>query len=267
MQVDRNSWSARSSQRLRGLSLLLGIVILQLLQPALAAPPSIAGTWLPVEALSTPWPAELPLTVAAQTRLTAFEPDRHEPAGYCMPLGTPRNTLAGASPLEVLQTADRVYFIFQPNLLNVETRRVYLDGRPFPNAEELPPTWFGSSRGRWETNSLIVETRSLEPQAILNADGLTHSGKLVLRERWRLDRDRERGKLLVNEITLEDAESFTQPIHLRRVFAWAPDAQFAEGQCSERLWIDQIWRARLAEHAARTKAASASGTTSAEGAK
>jgi hypothetical protein len=256
MQLNSKYRSPSSNQRWCALSLLLGISLLSPLQAALAAAPNIAGTWLPVEALSTPWPAELPLTPAAQTRLTTFEPDRHEPTSYCMPLGTPRNTLAGASPLEVLQTADRVYFVFQPNLLNVETRRVYLDGRPFPNAEELPPTWLGSSRGRWETNRLIVETRSLEPQAILNADGLTHSGKLVMRERWYLDRDREHGKLLVNDITLEDAESFTQPIHLRRVFAWAPDAQFAEGQCSERLWVDQIWRARLAEHAAHAKSAS-----------
>ena len=86
-------------------------------------------------ALSTPWPSPLPLTPSAQARLAAFEPDRDEPAGFCMPLGTPRNTLATSSPLEVLQQDDRIYFVFQPDLLNAETRRVYLDKRPLPPAE------------------------------------------------------------------------------------------------------------------------------------
>ena len=78
-------------------------------------------------------------------RLAAFDADRDEPAGFCMPLGTPRNTLSGTSALEVLQTADRVYFVFQPNLLNAETRRVYLDGRPLPPEEKRLPTWLRRS--------------------------------------------------------------------------------------------------------------------------
>ena len=60
--------------------------------------------------------------------------------------------------------------------------------------------------------------------------------------------------VLVDDIELDDPESFTQPIRLKRVFAWAPDAQLAEGQCSERLWIDTLWRYRLAEHAAAAAA-------------
>jgi hypothetical protein len=218
-----------------------------------AAAPDLSGTWLPVAELSTPWPATPPLTDAARARLAAFNPDRDEPAGFCMPLGTPRNTLSGTSPLEVLQTADRVYFVFQPNLLNAETRRVYLDGRPLPAAEDRIPTWLGTSRGRWDNNVLAVETIDMEPQAILNGNGLAHGGALKLRERWQVGTDATRGKVLVADIELDDPESFTQPIRLKRVFAWAPDAQLAEGQCSERLWIDTLWRYRLAEHAAAAK--------------
>jgi len=218
------------------------------------AAPDISGTWLPVESLSTPWPEPLPLTDAARKRYEAFDPDRDEPASFCMPLGTPRNTLSGTSALEVLQAADRVYFVFQPNLLNAETRRVYL-GKPLPAADaDRLPTWLGTSSGRWLGEALEVETVELEPQAILNASGLSQSGGLRLKERWHLERDAQRGRLLVNDMVLDDPQTFTAPLRLKRVFAWAPDARLSEGQCSERLWIDQIWRHRLREHAAARKA-------------
>jgi hypothetical protein len=219
-----------------------------------AAAPDISGTWLPVDSLSTAWPDPLPLTDAGRQRHGAFDPDRNEPAGFCMPLGTPRNTLAGVSPLEVLQKADRVYFIFQPNLLNAETRRVLI-GAPTPAADpDRLPTWMGISRGRWDGQTLVVETTEMEPQSILNADGLSQGGKLHMTERWHVEQHPTRGKLLVDEILLEDADTFRSPVRLRRVFAWAPDAQLTEGQCSERLWIDQIWRNRLKEHAAQRRA-------------
>jgi hypothetical protein len=243
----------RSAKWRIGCAALSLLAALQL-QPAHGATPDISGIWLPVESLSTPWPNPLPLTDAAQARYVAFDPDRDEPASFCMPLGTPRNTLSGTSPLEVLQAPDRVYFVFQPNLLNAETRRVYL-GKPLPepDADRLP-TWLGTSRGRWEGDSLSVETIELEPQAILNGSGISHAGGLRVKERWHVAKDPQRGRLLVNEMVLEDPDTFTAPLRLKRVFAWSPDARLEEGKCSERLWIDQIWRHRLREHAAARKA-------------
>ena len=214
-----------------------------------AAPPDLSGTWLPVESLSTPWLDPLPLTDSARQRYEAFDPDRDEPAGFCMPLGTPRNTLSGTSPLEVLQADDRVYFVFQPNLLNAETRRVLLDAAPLAPDPDRLPTWLGTSRGHFEGSTLVVETTELEPQALLHGSGLSHGGALRVSERWRLGTDASRGRLLINEMTLEDPATFSAPVRLTRVFAWAPDAQLAEGRCSERLWIDQLWRQRLKEHA------------------
>ena len=160
----------------------------------------------------------------------------------------------------MLQTPDRVYFVFQPNLLNAETRRVYLDGRARPAEEDRIPTWLGVSRGRFEGDRLLVETTDMEPQSILNAQGLSHGTGLVLREQWRIETHPQRGRLLVNDLELADPETFTQPVKLRRVFAWAPEAQIPDGQCSERLWIDTLWRDRLAEHAAARRASSGAAT-------
>jgi hypothetical protein len=251
--VQKNACRSKATKRLATLTLAAAALLQGVF--ASAATPDFAGLWLPVESLATPWPAELPLTPAARARLEAYNPDRNEPAGFCMPLGTPRNTLSGLSPLEVLQTDDRVYFVLQPNLLNVETRRVYLKDRPRPPPDERLPTWLGSSQGRWDGAALLVETTELEPQAILNEAGLSHSGALVVNERWHLAKDAARGELLVNDLVLTDAQSFLQPIKLRRAFVRAPDARTSEGQCSERLWIDQLWRHRLGEHADARRAA------------
>jgi hypothetical protein len=233
---------------------LIALAALALPIVADTASPDLSGRWLPVPELATPWPDPLPLTPAARDRMAAFDPDRDEPAGFCMPLGTPRNTLSGTSAVEVLQTADRVYFVLQPNLLNVETRRVWTDGRPRPAADGRLPTWLGTSYGTWRGATLSVETVELEPQAPLDGNGLRHAGSLVVRERWHVERDRRHGRILVNDIELHDEATFTRPVLLRRVFAWAPAATFIEGQCSERLWIDAIWRQRLAEHAEAARA-------------
>lgn len=211
--------------------------------------PDFSGLWLPDTRDTFPALADLPLTPAARQRLAAFDPDRQDPSGFCMPLGTPRNTLAANSPLEVLQTVDRVYFVFQPNLLNVETRRVYLDGRAVPSADEVPPTWLGTSRGRWQGAVLEVHTTQLEPQSLITGAGLSHEGGLRVTERWSVRSGGPAGRQLVNDLTLEDPATFTKPVRLQRVWHWAPHAQFAETNCSERLWIDTLWRYRLAEHA------------------
>jgi hypothetical protein len=221
------------------------------------APPDFSGLWTPDASQAQDWPSPLPLTPQAAAAMAAFEPDRQDPTGFCMPYGTPRNTLATGSAMEVLQRPDRVYFTFQPNLLNAETRRVYLDGRAVPAGEDLVPTWLGVSRGKWEGDTLVVETTGIEPQAIISGNGLPHSDGLKVTERWRLTVDGKRGRQLINEMTLEDPLLYTAPIRTRRVFAWSPEATLADGQCSERLWIDNLWRYRLAEHAVAARAGKA----------
>ena len=218
-----------------------------------AAAPDFGGRWLPDPQQSDAWPDRLPLTEGARAAMTAFEPDRQDPTTYCMPYGTPRNTLATGSPMEVLQTADRLYFIFQPELLNAETRRVYLTASPVAAPAGAPPTWSGTSRGHWDASTLVVTTDAIEPQAIVSGNGLPHSDQLRVTERWHLEGDAVQGRRLVDELTLEDPQAYTAPLHARRVFRWAPEAAMNEGHCSERLWIDSLWRDRLAEHATAAK--------------
>lgn len=215
-------------------------------QPARAAP-DFSGVWLPDASRASPWPAVLPLTPEARAQMAAFDPATRDPTKFCMPYGTPRNILAASAPLEILQTPGRLTMLIESDLSNVETRRVYLDGRALP--AEPDASWFGTSIGRWEGNTLVVETVGIETDVIVSENGLPHSDLLRVTERLTVVQDAARGRVLVDEITLTDPKAYLRPLTAKRYFTWAPNAPPRESRCTERLWIAKLWRDRLEEHA------------------
>lgn len=217
------------------------------------APVDIAGIWLPDASRDEPWPAELPLTSAARSMMAGFNPAEHDPTTFCMPLGTPRNMLQTQFPIEIAQTAERIVIIVQPNLSNAEVRRVPLDGGALPVAPEA--SWFGTSHGRWDGATLVVETTGLRPDALVSGTGLRHSDELRVIERLQVIDDGTHGRTLVDDMELHDPKAYEQPLKTRRYFVWAPQAELRESVgCIEQEWIDKIWRQRLEEHAAASKA-------------
>jgi hypothetical protein len=222
----------------------------------IAAQPSatdFTGIWLPDAERAEPWPAQLPLAPAARTFMEKFDPAADDPTTFCMPFGTPRNMLQTQFPLQIVQTPQRVVMILQPDLSNTEVRRIPLGGK-LPESPD--PSWFGTSSGKWEGATLVIETIGLRDDSILSNQGLPHSDKLRVRERLSIVEDPRRGKVLVDEVELQDAAALTAPLKTRRYFVRAPQASLAEGSCVARKWIDKLWRDRLQEHAdaARAKA-------------
>src|SRR5687768_8043831 len=93
-----------------------------------------------------------------------------------------------------------------------ETRIVYLDGR-----EQISPSiklWMGSSRGRWEGDTLVVETTnigSFAPGIGVNGGGTRHSDKIKVIERITRVADDQ----VVWEMTFDDPETWTRPFMIR----------------------------------------------------
>lgn len=220
---------------------------------AQTAAADIGGTWLPDPSRAEPWPANLPLTPIARAALDHFNPSVNDPTALCLPLGTPRNMLQTQYPIEIVQTAQRVFIVVQPNLSNTEVRRIPIGGDALPQQPEA--SWYGTSRGRWEGSTLVVETVGLRPDAPIEGNGLAHSEALRVTERLSVTADAEHGKVLLDEIELHDPQAFQVPLKTRRFFVWAPQAQLREGSCVELLWIDKLWRERLREHALRGRKA------------
>jgi hypothetical protein len=221
-----------------------------------ASPPprrtDFTGIWLPDARRATAWqPAQLPLTPAARKFIAGFDPASHDPTSFCMPFGTPRNMLQGQYPLQIVQTPQRLVMVLQPDLSNAEVRRVPLGGQ-LPEAP--PPSWFGTSRGRWDGSTLVIETVGLREDSLLGGDGLPHSAQLRVIERLSVVRDPRGGRMLVDDLELHDSLYYTEPLRTRRYFAGAPQARLAEGSCVARRWIDKLWRDRLQEHAQAARA-------------
>jgi hypothetical protein len=216
-------------------------------EPRAASVPDFSGVWLPDAGRAEAWPAELPLAPVARRFMENFNPSESDPTTLCMPFGTPRNMLQTEYPLEIVQTPQRVVVMLQPNLANAEIRRIPLNSA-LPAKPE--PSWFGTSRGRWEGATLVIETIGLRDDSLVSESGIAHSGQLRVIERLRVLQDAARGRVLVDDIELHDPQAYTAPLKTRRYFSWAPNARLRDPTCVDALWIDKLWRERLQEHKA-----------------
>lgn len=203
-----------------------------------AQEPDLAGVWMPLATLSEAWDhSALPLTSGAREALASFDAERQDSTYFCMPYGTPRNTLSTAPyPLEIIQTEAQLTVVFD-RLGDV--RRIFLDGRPHP--DDPIPNWMGHSIGHWDAGALVVETIAMTSESILDARGLPHSDTARLDERWQLvQKDDE--QVLENRLSFTDPANFDSPLTAVRYFRKAPYAEMSEG--SSQCLMDQ-WRRQL----------------------
>src|SRR5678815_4593041 len=124
-----------------------------------------------------------------------------EPDAHCLPQGVPKINMAPA-PFKIVQTEKLVVLVYEAFNL---WRQVHLDGRDF--AEDLNPSWLGWSKGRWEGDTLVVETRGLNGKQWLDHAGLPTSEKLTVIEKFRRP---DAGNLEI-EYTITDPTYYTRP--------------------------------------------------------
>jgi len=117
-------------------------------------------------------------------------------------------------------------------------RHVFTDGRE--HREGRPPTWMGESIGRWEGETLIVDTRNFNDQTWLDRRGLPHSDQLRVLER--ISRSGENG--LTIEITVEDPVAFPDPWTAQRVFERV-DWRLEESVCLDNASFSEYERSLL----------------------
>ena len=110
-------------------------------------------------------------------------------------------------------------FVISPEMVWVvhehpDVRYIYTDGRPMPPPDELWPTFDGYSLGRWEGDTLVVQTVSMKGYIPVDRTGLALSGQAKLTERIRKTSD----TTLEDVMTIEDPVAFTQPWTVVRRF-------------------------------------------------
>ena len=124
-----------------------------------------------------------------------------DPTAACVWPGVPR-LIGTPYPSEILIQDDRVTIIHEYMSL---VRRIWTDGRGHP--PDLEPSFNGHSIGRWEGDTLMVETVGLRDDTRIEASGIPHSSQLKVQERIRLIAP----DTLENEVTLTDPLAYTKP--------------------------------------------------------
>ena len=144
---------------------------------------------------------------------------------YCSPPGMPGIMRLGQYPYE---------FIFAPGRVTInqeawmQTRTIWTDGRA--HEEDPDPSFMGDSVGRWEGDTLVVETRGISPDLEIDT-GWPHSDQFVLTERIHLDPADP--NVLVNEMRMEDPEALAEPFAVTTRYRRDRYGKLYEFQCSQ----------------------------------
>jgi len=148
---------------------------------------------------------------------------RIAPSESCLPLGFPMASLL--TPVTKLTQAPNVLIMLleEGNVY----RQIYLDGRPLP--KDPQPSWLGYSVGRWEGETLVVETNGLNDKTVIDGAAHPRSESMHMTERYRR---RDVGHMDV-EMTFNDPVYYTRPFTAKVTWVLQPDTDILEYVCNE----------------------------------
>jgi hypothetical protein len=151
-------------------------------------------------------PGELDsLMLPSAKKILASRTDGQDPYNLCMP-GGPLRITGGFAWRFVQHPTTNSTHIFMLQEGNAHTyRQIFMDGRKHP--EDPSPTWYGHSIGRWEGDTLVIDTIGLNDKFWLDSGGTPHTEQLHLVERW----TRTDFATLRRDVTVEDPGAFTKP--------------------------------------------------------
>ena len=162
-----------------------------------------------------PWAADL-------VKKRMADNSKDNPDAHCLPMGIMQLD-SHPYPKKIIQTPAEVILIYEASGTTI--REVYLDGRkPGKDAE---PWWNGYSTGRWEGDTLVVETIGLRDDGWLDVRGSPLTSEAKLTERIR----RPSYGWLEIAVTIDDPKAYTKPFVATVYNRLSPDTQLLEFVC------------------------------------
>ena len=171
-------------------------------------------------------PEEAPMRPEARA---IFEPrakssGRDTPSSRCLPLGIVQmEGLGFPYPFKLVQ-APRMVVAFYDDGTH---RQIYTDGRK--HTPDPEPRWLGYSVGKWDADTLVVDTVGFNDKTWLDAFGHPHSEALHLTERFHR---RDFGRMDL-QITIDDPKMYTRPFAIVYDERLLPDTDILESVCTE----------------------------------
>lgn len=148
---------------------------------------------------------------------------REDPDANCLPQGVPKID-AAPDPWKVVQAPGFVVIIYEAFNL---WRQIFLDGRQ--RVQDLNPTWMGYSTGRWDGDTLVVDTRGFNGKLWLDQLGRPSTDALHVTERFHR---KDYGHMDL-EITIDDPKAYTRPWTVTEPVHLLPEGELFEFVCNE----------------------------------
>jgi hypothetical protein len=125
---------------------------------------------------------------------------KDDPEANCLPSGIPRGS---PYPWRFAQTPGIYFIVFEGNIHS--WRQIFMDGRKHP--DDPDPSWYGHSIGKWEGNTLVVDTVGFNDKFWFDYKGHPHTEKLHTIERYTRT---DMGNMTI-EVTIDDPGAYTKP--------------------------------------------------------
>ena len=165
----------------------------------------------------------MPLTEAGKASVAGYDHDRDNPNAVCYGYGLVSGLTSPHYLNQIEIQDDRV--IIRDEWFDAE-RIIYTDGRGHPANGER--TRLGHSIGRWEGETLVVDTRLFSPHRSPYGIGVESGLQKHVIERYTLNED---GRSLTLEVFLEDPEFLAEPLNGVLNWDYTPDFAFYRYDC------------------------------------
>ena len=149
-----------------------------------------------------------------------------DPSTNCMPHGLPRLMIAPYG-VQIVQTKGLITLM---HAVNHNVRFIHMDQKM---PAKVPVTFNGYSVGHWEGDTLVVHSKGISSQGVIDQLGTPHSDSLQVTERIRKIDGGKGGKRLEDMITIDDPGAYTKPWVAVRYYDWKPEIRLIEYICEE----------------------------------
>jgi hypothetical protein len=154
---------------------------------------------------------------------------KDDPAARCVPPGGPRQFL-GPQGFQFVEQRElgRILVLLGDGDRN--WRIINTDGRPQGQPADVVSSYYGTSSGRWEKDTLVVDSVGYNEKFWFLGGGLPHTEALHLTERF----TRQDLNTLKYEVTVDDPRTYTTPWTALWTMKWVPDREIQEFFCEEK---------------------------------
>jgi hypothetical protein len=191
--------------------------------------------------LGANFPEGLPFQPWAKALMEARKEQnsKDNPDAHCLPMGL-MQFHEHPQPRRMVQTPSVLLILYEGNS---GVRQILTDGRPLPD-NDPQPWWYGYSVGRWEGDTLVVETTGLRDGGWLDIWGspLTDAAKIT--ERFR----RLNYGTMKIDVTIDDPKAYTRPFSVRVNQRIMPEGELIEFICNENNKAPQLMVGKGSRH-------------------